>query len=86
MHPANRLVNLRRRANRARRFPDNTCPASRHLHIMADVLASGKPYHMFNEDPRHCAGTMFSVLESLWKARTLIHKLEAQLEKATGHE
>lgn len=65
-----RLRNLQRRVDRARNFPTNTCPASRHLHIMADILASGKPYPMFEEEPEHCAETMLAVLESLWKSRT----------------
>jgi len=34
-----KLQNLRRRVNRARNFPDNTCPASRHLHLIAEALA-----------------------------------------------
>ena len=74
MHPANKLPNLRRRVNRARKFPDNTCGASRHLHIIAEALATGRPYPMLAEDPEHCAGTMLSVLESLWKARTKLAK------------
>lgn len=74
--PANRLPNLRRRVNRARNFPHNTCPASRHLHMIADALAAGKPYPMLTEDPQHCAGTMYAVLEELWKARTKLAKLE----------
>jgi hypothetical protein len=71
LHPANKLANLRRRVDRARHFPDNTCPASRHLHMIAEALAAGKPYPMLTEEPEHCAITMLSVLESLWKARTL---------------
>lgn len=70
MHPANKLSNLRRRVARARKFGENTCPASRHLHLMAEALATGKRYHMFDEEPEHCAGAMLSVLESLWKLRT----------------
>ena len=66
MLPCNRLINVRRRALRAM---EHTCPASRHLLIMADVLAAGKPYLMFEEDREHCAATMYHVLESLWKAR-----------------
>jgi hypothetical protein len=69
---------MRRRVNRARRFPDNTCPSSRHLHIMADTLASGKPYSMLAEDPEHCAQTMYAVLESLFKARTELQRLKAR--------
>lgn len=67
---ARRLQKLRRRVNRARRFPTNTCPASRHLHMIADALAGGHKYHMLDEEPEHCAETMYAVLESLWKLRT----------------
>ena len=66
----NRLRNIRRRVIRARNFPVNTCPASRHLHTIADALASGKPYPMLTEEPEHCAETMYAVLESLWKMRS----------------
>lgn len=64
------LKNLRRRVNRARNFPHNTCPASRHLHLIADALATGKPYTMLQEEPEHCAESMYAVLESLWKLRS----------------
>lgn len=76
LHPANKLANLRRRVNRARRFPDNTCPASRHLHTMADALSMRGDYPMLREEPEHCAGAMYAVLEALWKARTRLAKLE----------
>lgn len=69
------LRNIRRRVNRARRFPVNTCPASRHLHIMADTLAKSDRYAMFEEEPQHCAETMYAVLEDPWKARTELEKL-----------
>jgi hypothetical protein len=74
MLPANRLANLRRRVNRARQFPANTCPASRHLHLIADDLLRGTPI----DDQEHCAETMLSVLESLWKARTDLARLKAK--------
>jgi len=64
-----KLRNLQRRVNRARDFPLHTCPASRHLQMMADSLARGADYPMFYEEPEHCAETMYAVLESLWKAR-----------------
>lgn len=67
---ADTLRNQRRRTDHARRFPENTCPASRHVHRMAERLAAGKPYPMFEEEPEHCAASMLSVLESLWKLRT----------------
>ena len=75
-HPANTLSNLKRRVTRARNFPTNTCPASRHLHMMALQLAKGKPYYMISEEPQYCAASMFAVLESLWKARTALRNAE----------
>jgi len=64
------LRNAQRRTNRARANSIGfTCPASRHLHLIADTLAAGKPYPMLTEEPAHCAETMYSVLESLWKLR-----------------
>ena len=72
-----RLRNLRRRVANARDFPENTCPASRHLHLMASALATGKQYPMLTEEPMHCAETMLAVLESLWKARTELARLKS---------
>ena len=63
------LKALRRRVDKARDFPKNTCPASRHVHIMADCLAEGRVYHPFAEEPQHCAETLYAVLASLWEAR-----------------
>lgn len=60
----------RARANKARRFPTNTCPASRHLHIMADSLTKKGGYQMLTEEPEHCAESIYAVLASLWEARS----------------
>lgn len=79
---ATNMTDLKRRASRAKRFPDNTCPASRHLHLMAQRLAAGKPYPMLADEPRQCAETMLAVLASLWEARTKLAKLEGP--RATG--
>ncbi len=65
-----RLRNLQRRVSRARKFPINTCPASRHVHIMADALAKGWMFFPFEEEPEHCAESLYAVLEDLWKLRT----------------
>ena len=77
-HPASRIPNIRRRVRRARNFPVNTCGASRHVHIMADALSSGRGYPMLTEEPDHCAVSLYSVLESLWKARTELAKLKGR--------
>ena len=43
---------------------------------MADALIGGELW-MF-EEPEHCAASMLSVLESLWKARARLAKLEGE--------
>lgn len=76
--PCNETHNLRRRVNRARKGTDAisvTCPASRHVHLMAERLLGGG-YPMLSEEPEHCACSLLSVLESLWKARRRIAELE----------
>ena len=70
--------NLKRRVWRARTFPTNTCAASRHVHIIADQLSRGTVPHILLDEPQHCAESMLSVLESLWKARTELRKLRGQ--------
>lgn len=79
MLPANKLVNLRRRVNRARRFPDNTCPASRHAHQIADALIDGRMLAPEWRPEREELGiAILSVLESLWKARSELQRLRAK--------
>ena len=36
------LTRTLRRMHRARRFPHNTCPASRHAQLIAEALAGGR--------------------------------------------
>ncbi len=79
MHPANKPANLIRRVNRARKFPVNTCPASRHVQMIGESLIRGKPYPMIDEEPEHVGGSILSVVESLFKARTEIDVLRAKL-------
>jgi len=79
MHPANKPANLIRRVNRAREFPLNTCPASRHVQMIGEALIRGKKYHMIDEEPEHVGGSLLSVVESLFKARTEIDRLRVKL-------
>lgn len=60
----------RKRAYKAKDFPRNTCPASRHVQMLADALYEGKPYPMLTEEPRHVAGSLYSTIASLWESRT----------------
>lgn len=76
--PANKLVNVRRRAERSRRFGENTCPASRHVQEMADALVAGEFYHNYADEPRHCAESLYAVLESLWKCRTELQRIKGK--------
>ena len=72
------LRNLKRRVEHARKFPENTCASSRHVHLLADQLSRGTVPHMLIDEPQHCAGSMLSVLESLWKARTELRKFRGR--------
>ena len=62
MNPS--LSKWRRRINTLRRKGVITCPASRHLHLMADNLV-----HLVNEAPDQCAESIYEVLEALWRLR-----------------
>lgn len=70
-----RLTAAKRKASRARRFPVNTCPASRHLHMLADGLANGSVPFMLQEEPQHCAEDVYAVITALWKARDTLLKI-----------
>lgn len=82
LHPSNTRRALRARANKARRFPTNTCPASRHVHIMADELSTVGFYQMFEDEPLHSAGSLYAVIAALWEARSRIAELEARTPAA----
>jgi hypothetical protein len=60
---------------RARRFPHNTCPASRHVQLIAEALANGGDYPMIREEPEHVAGSIASVVADLYAARTMLDRL-----------
>lgn len=69
------LARLLRRMRRNRRFPDNTCPASRHAQLIAETLAEGREVPMIREEPEHLAGTLASVVGDLYAARTTLDRL-----------
>jgi len=84
LHPSNRRRALRARANKARKFPTNTCPASRHVHMMADYLSTDGYYQLFEDEPLHCAGSLYATVSALWEARTRIAALEAATASSVG--
>jgi len=58
-----------------RRFMENTCPASRHAQMIAESLLNHGEYSMLQEEPEHCAGTIASVVSSLYQARSFLKSL-----------
>lgn len=44
--------------------------------MMADALGKGEVYHMANDEPEHVAGSLYAVVECLWKARTELKRLK----------
>lgn len=85
--PCNRLENVRRRASRAMQR-GHACPASRYLLTVAEGIADMTLILVMPPqfgpcqpdpdclDPEQSAICMFSVLESLLKARTEIQRLQ----------
>lgn len=66
------------RMQRSRDFSVNTCPASRHTQMIAEGLAGNGAvdgYPMLTEDPKHCAGSIASTVNSLYEARSFLHSL-----------
>ena len=59
----------------SRRFPDNTCPASRHAQMIAESLVHHGEYAMLQDDPKHCAGSIANVVSSLYQARSFLKSL-----------
>lgn len=82
---SSQAVDVRKLKRRARKAAGATletivtCPASRHVEQMAADLSAGETYPMFTDDPLHCAASMYSVLESLWRARAKIKLLTANV-------
>lgn len=82
MHPSWEIRNLKRRVTKARKFPHNTCPASRHVQMMGEYLGK-KPkkddgrlrYVMLAEEPEHCAGSILATVAALYEARTDLCRL-----------
>lgn len=58
-----------------RNFPHNTCPASRHVQMMAESLNEIKDYPLLRDDPEHCAGSIASVISSLYQTRSFLLSL-----------
>lgn len=75
------LKGIQARVRKARDFPSNTCPASRHALMIADALASGKPYAMLSEEPRHCARSIYAVIASLWELRSSHPTYKADVQR-----
>lgn len=68
MSETTNLSALRRAANKARKFPANTCGASRYLHDLADELATGT-ITVVVDDPRGVAAHIYTVITALYEAR-----------------
>lgn len=64
------LAKLRRRAEKARN-PGVACPASRNLHLWADLLATGTVPQLFHMESKHCAMDMLAVISELWERRAM---------------
>ena len=72
-----KLRDIKRRAARAGKLFNNTCPSSRLVYSMAVGLSRGERTEI-DRDPRLCAGAMLTVLEDLWKARARLAEIDRE--------
>lgn len=70
---------LVRHLRKARSFPTNTCPYSRHAQMIGENLIRSKPYPMLQEDPEHCGGSILATVLALYQARDEIEALKSKL-------
>lgn len=74
------MSDLIERVDAARRFPTNTCPASRHAAQIGEALVRRWRYPMLTEEPAHCGESILATVAALWEARTEIERLTAALQ------
>ena len=60
---------LLRQVNHASRFPSNTGPADRHVHLIARAMLTKHGCPQIAEDPEHCAASMLATLLNLYQTR-----------------
>lgn len=79
MTPKDRAT-LLRRLSRARSFPNNTDPATRHAEIIGRALLSMRPYPMLQEEPEHCAQSILCACTAVYELRTTLADLVRVVE------
>jgi hypothetical protein len=70
------------RLEAARKFPDNTCAASRHTQMIGESLLGGDQYPLLTEEPEHCAVSLLAVVAALYETRTERDRLTTELAAA----
>ena len=66
----------------ARRFPTNTCPASRHAQMIAEALIRGETYAMLKEEPAFCGVSIAMTVAALWDLRAAARDTHAPAGEA----
>ena len=65
-------------ANSVRRFPENTCPASRLVQDIGEALVRGEEHQLLAAEPDTCGESMLAVVTALYRARTRLAELDAE--------
>ena len=69
-----------KRVNKARDFPTNTCPYSRHAQMIGEALVKNERYAMLSEEPQHCGLSILHTVASLYEARAEVLRLKLKME------
>lgn len=79
-----RIGETRAWVERVRKFPDNTCPSSRHAQMIAEALIAGEHMSAIHEEPQHGGSSILSAVAALYETRTLRDVL-LKLHGLTSH-
>ena len=71
-----------RRVDLARSFPETTCPASRHVAMIGETLALGKPCGMLRSDPKSVGLDLLAVVAALWEVRAERNAMREACERS----
>lgn len=79
-----RIEETRAWVERVRKFPDNTCPSSRHAQMIAESLIAGERMSAVHDEPEHGGSSILSTVAALYETRT-IRDVLLKLHGLTSH-
>ena len=77
---------LIRRVEKARNFPYNTTPASRHVALIGQHLYEDGKAFSLEDDPQHCGESMLLAVADLWETKKKFDHLQRIIRNIVNSE